>query len=57
MVISIAMILRMYNLPKMIAMMALNSIFVIYSHLEREEDRVELPEQEFINLVAISKYY
>ena len=57
MVIFIARILKMYNPPKMIAMMALKSIFVNYSHLERKEDRVELPEQEYINLVAISKYY
>ena len=54
MIITIARILRMYNPPKMIAMMALKSIFVNYSHLERKEDRVELPEQEYINLVAIS---
>ena len=56
MINSIARILRMYNPPKMIAMMALKSIFVNYSHLERREDRVELPEQEYINLVAIPKY-
>ena len=49
MIITIARILRMYNPLKMIAMMALKSIFVNYSHLERKEGMVELPEQEYIN--------
>ena len=50
MVITIARILRKYNPLKMTAMMALKSIFVNYSHLERKVDRVDLPEHENINI-------